>query len=97
MAGENCHTAVPLLTNEDRSDSEGQALLVDVGLVLVVEHVIQGSNLPGFVADDGEVDVGGAVRQAVNVLDPTLVRRDVVRRQANQLRAGQPSERSRAT
>lgn len=62
-------------------------LSVDVGSVLVVEHVVQGRNLAVLVADDGEVEGVGTLGEGVNVLDPAVVRLDVVGREAEELDA----------
>lgn len=91
--------------DEDGADGEGDALLVDVGGVLVVKpvrvlsatsvidksgegsrkgiHVVEESNLPLLVRDDGEVE-----RVAADLLDvggPALVAVDRVGTQAEQL------------
>lgn len=62
--------------NKNGADGQGHALVVDVGGVLVVDHVVQVGNLALRVRDDGELEVGAA--DFVNVLDPPVVRVDFV-------------------
>lgn len=69
--------------DEDRSDGELDTLVVDVGGVLVVNHVICVSNLSFWVRDDWEGQLGA--RHFVDVLNPGLVRVGVVGRQSDQL------------
>lgn len=86
------------VNHKDRADSEGHAagvssaarwvdipLGVDVGGVLVVEHVVEGGNLAVLVANNGEIDVGGPLGERVNVLDPAVVAVDVVGRETDEL------------
>lgn len=61
------------------------SLAVDVGGVLVVQHVVEVCHLPLLVADDGELDMVTA--HILNVLDPTIVAVDGVGRQSDQLDA----------
>jgi hypothetical protein len=63
-------------TDEDGPDGEGETLLVDVGLVQVVEHAVQGRNVSVLVTDNGELEV--STSEVVYVLDPSVVRVDVV-------------------
>ena len=51
-------------------------LLVDVGGVLVVDHVVEVGDLALRVRDDRELEVGAG--DFVNVLDPAVVRFHVV-------------------
>ena len=62
--------------DEDGADGEGDTLGVDVGGVLVVEHVVRICDLALLVADDREAQA--ALRDLVDVLDPALVRGDRV-------------------
>lgn len=80
------------LTDEHRADSEGDTLGVDVGLVQVVEHAVEGRHRAVLVGNDGEVDVAGAGRagEGVNVLDPALVAGDIVGRETNELLMSAP-------
>lgn len=39
------------IDNEHRSDGEGDALSIDVGSILVVQHIVQGSDLTLLVGD----------------------------------------------
>lgn len=69
--------------NEDGTDGESDALLVDVGGVIVVNHVVEVGDLALGVGDDGELEVGAG--NLVNVLDPLLVGVDVVGTQTDEL------------
>ena len=60
------------IDEEDGSDGQGHALAVDVGRVLVVDHVVQVGHLARLVGDDGEREV--RLGDLVDVLDPFLVR-----------------------
>ena len=62
-----------------------RTLLVDVGDVLVVKHVVKVGNLAVVVGNDGEGQV--SVVDLVDVLDPGMVRVDVVGTQSNELDA----------
>lgn len=62
--------------DEDRSDGELDSLVVDVGGVLVVNHVVCVSDLSFWVRDDREAQLGA--RHFVDVLDPGFVRVGVV-------------------
>src|SRR5256885_2171699 len=59
------------------------SLAVNIGGILVVDHVVQVSDLSGFVGDDGERKVGFG--DIVDVLDPFLVRVEGVGTQTNEL------------
>lgn len=59
------------VNNENGTDSESDALLVDVGSVLVVNHIVQVGNLAAGVGNDGEGELGAI--DLVDVLDPGLV------------------------
>jgi len=69
--------------DEDRADGESNSLLVDVGGVLVVQHVVLEGDLTVLVTDDGEVDLVSA--DFLDILDPAIMRVDGVGAQANQL------------
>ena len=47
------------IDDEDGADGEGDALLVDVGGVLVIEHVVQVGDFALLVPDDGEFEGRG--------------------------------------
>jgi len=70
------------VNNEDRADGECNALGIDVGSVLVVNHVISVRDLSILVTDDGEFEVGS--RDLINVLDPLAVGLNSVRRQTDE-------------
>jgi hypothetical protein len=71
------------VNDENGADSESDALLVDVGGVLVVDHVVQVGNLAAGVGNDGEGELGAI--DLVNVLDPGLVGVGAVGAETNQL------------
>lgn len=71
------------VNDEDGTDGEGNALGVDVGGVLVVDHVVGKSDLALLVADDGELE--GRAADLVNVLDPAAVALNGVGRETNEL------------
>lgn len=71
--------------DEDGSDGESDSLRVDVGGVLVVQHVIEVGNLPVLVTNDWEGQVGTG--NLVDVLDPATVGVDGVGRKTNELDA----------
>lgn len=53
-------------------------LLVDVGGVLVVDHVVEVGDLAVRICNDGELEA--AAVDLVDVLDPVMVRSDAVGR-----------------
>jgi hypothetical protein len=67
----------------DRADRERDALGVDVGGVLMVDHVVGKCDLPLLVADDWELQV--AARDLVDVLDPAIVAVNGVGGEADEL------------
>nr|POE53603.1 serine--trna ligase, mitochondrial [Quercus suber] len=69
--------------DEDAADGEGDALVVDVGEVLRVDHVVEEGDLAVRVGDDGEREA--RARQLVDVLDPARVRAQVVGAQPDHL------------
>ena len=71
------------IDNEDGADGEGDALLVDIRRILLVQHVIEQSDLPLLVADDGKLQV--AATDLVDILDPTAVAFNGVGRKADKL------------
>lgn len=73
------------VNDEDGADGEGNALGVDIGGILVVNHVVGVRDLAVLVANDGEAEVRAS--DLINVLDPALVRVDSVGRQTNELDA----------
>lgn len=71
--------------DENGADGESDALGVDVGGILVVNHVVQVGDLALRVGDDGESELGSGY--LVDVLDPSVVGFDIVGAQANELDA----------
>ena len=69
--------------DEDRSDGEGNALLIDIGSILLVQHVVQKSDLSLLVTDYGEPEISPA--DLIDVPDPLSVAVDGVGRQTDQL------------
>ncbi|KAL2285203.1 hypothetical protein FJTKL_08420 [Diaporthe vaccinii] len=79
---------------EDGANGEGNALLIDVGSVLIVKpktrgrvdsHVIKVGDLPLLVGNNGEVE--GVAADLLDVGSPALVRIDGIGAQAQQLDA----------
>lgn len=62
--------------DENGADGEGNTLLVNVVQVLLVDHVIQESDLAVSISDDGELQVGRG--HFVDVLDPFAVGADII-------------------
>jgi hypothetical protein len=92
------------IDEEDGSDSQCHSLAVNVGGILIVDHVVQVGDLSGFVGDDGERKVGFG--DIVDILDPFLVRVEGVGTQTNEfntalgkfrLKLGECTELSSAT
>jgi hypothetical protein len=71
------------IDEEDGSDSQSHALAVDVGGVLVIDHVVQVGYFAGLVGNDGEGETG--LGDFVDILDPFLVRVESVGTQADEL------------
>lgn len=69
--------------DEDGADGQSHALGVDVGGVLVVDHVVLVGDLALGVGDDGELEVGAS--DLVDVLDPAVVGLDAVGAQTDEL------------
>lgn len=64
------------VNDEHGPNGEGDALLVDVIQILLVNHVVQEGNLAVGVGDDGKLHVGGG--DFVDILDPFAVGTDVI-------------------
>lgn len=73
------------LTDEDGSDGERNTLLVDIRLVLSVQHSIKLRNLSVLISDDGEVEGWSVGVERVDVFDPAGVGVDVVGGKTDQL------------
>lgn len=69
--------------DEDGADGESNALRVDVGGILVVQHVVGKSNLPLLVADDRESQL--TARDLVDVLYPAAMTLNSVGAQTDEL------------
>lgn len=69
--------------DEDGADGQSQTLGIDVGGVLVVDHVVQVGDLALGVGNDGELQLGA--RDLIDVLDPAVVGLDVVGAQTDEL------------
>lgn len=69
--------------NEDGADGQSHALGVDVGGVLVVDHVEGVGDLALGIGDNGELEVGAG--NLIDVLDPAVVGLDVVGTETNEL------------
>ena len=59
------------VNDENRADCESNALGVHVGSILVVEHVIEQSDLSLLISNDGETQVTSA--DLIDVLDPSTM------------------------
>jgi len=73
------------VNDEDGADGERNALGIDVGGILVVQHVVEVSDLAVLVADDGEAQL--AAGNLIDVLDPAFVGLDRVGGQTDELDA----------
>jgi len=73
------------VNDKDRADGQSLALGVDVGGVLVVNHVVGVGDLAFGVGDDGKLELGAG--NLVNVLDPGVVGLDTVGAETDQLDA----------
>lgn len=85
-AGRVGHDQADLLgrvDDEDRADGQLHALVVDVGGVLVVDHVVEQGDLALRVGDDGELQA--AAGDLVDVPDPRAVGVAVVDAEPDQL------------
>lgn len=69
--------------DKDTADREGDALGVDIGLILVVDHVVQVGDFAALVANDGKLEV--APRDLIDVLDPSSMALDGISGEANEL------------
>jgi hypothetical protein len=68
--------SLPGRTDEDGPDGERQTLLVDIGLVLVIEHTVKLGNVPVLITNDWEFKV--TTSEVIDILDPSVVGVDVV-------------------
>lgn len=59
--------------DEDGADGKNNVLAIQITLV---DHVVEESNLPVGIGNDGELEVG--VGELVNVLDPLVVRTKII-------------------
>lgn len=71
------------VNDENRANGQSQALGVNVGGVLVVNHVIGVGDLALGVGDDGELQLRAG--DLVNILDPAVVTLSVVGTETNEL------------
>lgn len=71
--------------DEDGADGEGDTLFVDVGGILLVEHIIEQCDLSLLVAYDWKLELGAT--DLIDILDPTAMTLDGVGREANELHA----------
>lgn len=74
------------LTDEDGPDGKRHPLLVDVGLVELVEHAVQRRHVPVLVPDDGEIEIRAGGGEGVDVFYPVVVGSNVVGGEADELR-----------
>ena len=59
------------LTDKDGPDGERQTLLIDIGLILVIEHTVKLGNVSVLITNDWEFKV--TTSEVVYVLDPSVV------------------------
>ena len=83
--GENEANGLLGIDNKHASDGESNALLIDIGGVLVVQHVIHICNLPLLVANDWESQF--AARDFIDISDPSAMRFDRICRETDQFDA----------
>jgi hypothetical protein len=69
--------------DEDGTDGESQTLGVDVGGILVVNHVVGVGDLALGVGDDGELQLRAG--DLIDILDPGMVALSVVGTETNEL------------
>ena len=69
------------INDEHGADGEGDALLIDIGQVLCVDHIIQPRHFPIGISDDGKLQVGAG--DVVDIFDPLLVRRQIIGAESN--------------
>lgn len=69
---------------EDRADGQNHALGVDVGSVLIVNHVVQVGDLAVRIGNNGELEAGAS--DLINVLDPAVVGLDIVGAKTDELK-----------
>jgi len=58
-------------TDKDGPDGERQTLLVDIGLVLVIEHTVKFRDVSVLITNNWEFKV--TTSEVINVLDPSVV------------------------
>lgn len=64
------------INDENASDCKGNPLGVDIGRILMIQHIICIRNFALLVANDGEGQL--ASRNLVNILDPAAMRLDCI-------------------
>lgn len=80
--GKNQTDGLLRINDENAPDGKGNPLRVDIGRILIIQHVICIRNLTRLVGNDRECQF--ASRNLVNVLDPAAMSLDRVGRQTNQ-------------
>ena len=78
---DNCANDLLGVDEEYSSDSQCHALCVDVGGILVVDHVVEVSDFARLIGDDGESQITS--RDLVDILDPFLMRVQSIGTQSN--------------
>ena len=71
------------IDDENRANRKRNTFLIDIGGILVVQHIVQQRDLALLIAYYGKLEV--ATRNLVDVLDPLLVRLDGVGGEADEL------------
>jgi len=83
--GEDETDSLLWVNDEDGTDGESDALLIDVGGILVINHVVGKSDLTLLVTNDWELEISSG--DLIDVLDPSSVRVNGVGGKTNQLDA----------
>ena len=69
--------------DEDGADGKGNALLINICSILIIQHIIGQSHLSLLISNDGELQI--ATADLVDVFDPSAMTLNGVCRQADQL------------
>jgi hypothetical protein len=73
------------VNHEHCTDGERQALLVNIGCILIIKHIIKRRDLPISVGDNRELEV--SFSPLVDIDNPSFMRPDIIRRKAKDLDA----------
>jgi hypothetical protein len=73
------------IDEENCADSQSHTLRIDVGGILIIDHVVQERNLPGLIRNNRETQM--APRNVIDILNPFLMRLERIGTQPNELDA----------